>query len=67
METIKWSSWVSQYAPNKSKMADGRHFENPLNYNFCNRLVDFDEIWHSDAHWPLTVDRPLKFSIFLEI
>ena len=31
----------------------------------CNRLTDFDEIWHNDAHWPLTADRPLKFRIFL--
>jgi len=27
----------------------------------CNRLTDFDEIWHSDAHWSPTADRPLKF------
>ena len=30
----------------------------------CNRLTDFDEIWHGDAHWPLTVDWLLKFRIF---
>ena len=30
----------------------------------CNRLTNFDEIWHGDAHWPITVDRPLKFRIF---
>ena len=30
----------------------------------CNRLTDFDEIWHGDAHWPLTVDWLLKFPIF---
>jgi len=29
-----------------------------------NRLSDFDEIWHGDAHWPTTADRPLKFPIF---
>jgi len=29
----------------------------------CNRLTDFDEIWYSDAHCPLTADRPLKFRI----
>ena len=28
IETTKWSSWVVQYAPNKSKMADSRPFEN---------------------------------------
>jgi len=27
----------------------------------CNRLTDFDEIWHNDAHWSPTADRPLKF------
>ena len=26
--------------------------------------TDFDEIWYSDAHWPLTADLPLKFRIF---
>ena len=30
----------------------------------CNRLTDFDEIWHDDAHSPLTADRPLKFRIY---
>ena len=30
----------------------------------CNRLTDFDEIWHDDAYWSLTADRPLKFRIF---
>ena len=29
-----------------------------------NRLTDFDEIWHGDADWPPTGDRPLKFRIF---
>ena len=24
---------------------------------FCNRLTDFDEIWHGDAHSPPTADR----------
>jgi len=28
-----------------------------------NRLTDFDEIWHSDADWHHTGDRPLKFQI----
>jgi len=27
----------------------------------CNRLTDFDEIWHGDADCPFTADRPLKF------
>jgi len=30
----------------------------------CNRLTDFDEIWHDDAYWSPTADRPLKFWIF---
>jgi len=30
----------------------------------CNRLTDFDEILHGDAHCSLTADRPLKFRIF---
>jgi len=29
-----------------------------------NRLTDMDEIWHGDADWPPTGDRPLKFRIF---
>jgi len=32
--------------------------------NICNRLTDFDEIWHGDEHWPPKVDTPLKFRIF---
>jgi len=31
----------------------------------CNRSTDFDEIWHDDAHWPLTADLLLKFYFFL--
>jgi len=30
----------------------------------CNRLTDFDEIWHDDAHWPSTADGSLKFWIY---
>ena len=29
----------------------------------CNRLTNFDKIWYSYAHWPLTADRPSKFWI----
>jgi len=32
----------------------------------CNRLTDFDEIWHDDAHSSLTADRPFNFE-FLKI
>jgi len=30
----------------------------------CNRLTDFDEMWHHDAYWLPTAERPLKFRIF---
>jgi len=29
----------------------------------CNRLTDFDEIWHDDAYWPLAADQSLKFRV----
>jgi len=29
----------------------------------CNRLADFDEIWHDDAYWPLAADQSLKFRV----
>ena len=48
----RWSKggW-SQSAPNKSKMADGRHFEKTVKSLYlCNRLTDFDKIWYSDAY-----------------
>jgi len=30
----------------------------------CNRLTDFDEIWHANADWLPTEGISLKFSIF---
>ena len=30
----------------------------------CSCLTDFDQIWHGDAHQPLSAERPLKFQIF---
>jgi len=27
-------------------------------------LTDFDEIWQHGAHWPVAMNRPLKFRIF---
>ena len=30
----------------------------------CDRSIDFDEIWHDDAYWPLAADQLLKFWIF---
>jgi len=46
----------------KSKMAGGRHFEKKTvkSSYLSHRLTDFDEIWHDDANWPTTADRPLK-------
>ena len=46
-------------------MADGRHFENTVKSLYlCNRLTDFDEIWHNDAYWPPTAEGLLKISNF---
>jgi len=47
-------------------MADGRHFEKKTVKSPYIRkcLTDFDEIWHSEADWHPTGDKPLKFGIF---
>ena len=47
-------------------MANDRHFEKKtVKWPYiCNRLTDFDEIWHDDTHLPLTADRPLKYRIY---
>jgi len=45
-------------------MAEAAILEKPLNRNMCNRLTDFDEIWHADADWQPTGGISLKFSIF---
>jgi len=43
----------------------GRHFEKTVKSPYLsNRLTDFAEIWQSEANWPPTRDRPLKFRIF---
>ena len=56
---------VKKFECSKSKMADGRHFEKTVKLSyFSNRLTDCDEIWHGDANWPPTGNRPLKFRIF---
>jgi len=45
-------------------MADG-YFEKTIKSPYLsNHLTDFDEIWHSEAIWHPTGDRPLKFRIF---
>jgi len=33
IDTLKYSLWVVQICPNKSKMADGRHLEKSTNLN----------------------------------
>ena len=48
----------------KSKMAEAAILKTVKSPYLCNRLADFDEIWHVDAHWPPTADRPLKFRLF---
>ena len=62
----KWSSWVVPIGA--QQIEDGgrppfwkKNIKSPY---LCNRLTDFDKIWHSDAHWPLTADLSLKFRIF---
>ena len=34
----------------KNQDGGSRHFENPLKSDTSNRLADFDQIWHIDAH-----------------
>jgi len=65
---IRWCKMAFLTAPTvkafefqKSKHGGHPPFWIPLNRHI---LTDFDEIWHSDAHWPLTAVRPLKFRIF---
>jgi len=58
IETTKYSSRVVRIrTPNKSKMADGRHFGKTAKWpHFRNRLTNFDEIWQGDAYWHLSAD-----------
>jgi len=65
IETKRTRHGWSQSAPNKSKMADGRHLKKTVKSLYlCSRLTDFDKIWYNDANWPLTADLRLKFQIF---
>ena len=48
----------------KFKMADGAILKTVKSPYVCNRLTNFDEIWHDDAYWPPTTERPLIFRIF---
>jgi len=40
---------IQKFEFHKSKMADGRHLKTVKSPYLCNRLTDFDEIWHDDA------------------
>jgi len=58
----KYSSWVVQIAPNKSKMADSHHLEK--SQYLRNGWTNFDEIWHDNAPQPFKSPRPIKFRDF---
>ena len=63
---LKTTKWVVQISPQQlqvHKLADGRHFENVKSPCLRNCLTDFAEIWHDDAYWPHTEDRPLQSKI----
>jgi len=68
IETIIWSSWVVPIGAQQIHYSRWRTAailkKNVKSPYLCNSLTDFDKIWHSDAHWPLTADLSLKFRIF---
>ena len=65
METIKWSSWVVPIGTQQIQDGGRPPFKKPVKSPYlCNRVTDFDEIWYSDAYWPLTANLSLKFRIF---
>ena len=45
---------VKKFEFPKSKMADGCILKTVKSPYLRNRLTDFDEIWHDDAHWSRT-------------
>jgi len=55
---------VKKFEFPKSKMADAAILKTVKSPYRSNRLTNFDEIWHGDAHWPPTGDRPLKSRIY---
>ena len=55
---------VEKFDFHKSKMRTAAILKTVKSPYLCNRLTDFDEIWHDDAYWPSTAERPLKFWIF---
>jgi len=44
-------------------MTDGRILKHVKSRYLLNLLTDFAEIWHDDANWAPTSERPLKFRI----
>ena len=64
METIKWSWWVvpigAQEIQDGGRPLFWKKVKSPY---LCKRLIDFDNIWYSDAYYPRTADLPLKFRI----
>ena len=66
IETIKNWSWVVPIGAQQIQDGGRPPFwkKNVKSLYLCNRLTDFDKIWYSDAHWPLTADLSLKFRIF---
>ena len=58
------SPTVKKFEFQKSKMADAAILTAVKSPYLCSRLTDFDEIWHDDAFWHSTAERPLKFRIF---
>jgi len=72
---IRWCKMGLLTAPTVKNFEFHKSFTNPRRWTatilktvkspyVCNRLTDFDEIWHGHAYWPPTAERPLKFQIF---
>jgi len=49
---------VKIYEFQKSKISDGRHFENRKIAISLQPCDQFNEIWHSDTYWPHTGNHP---------
>jgi len=49
---------VKNFEFHKSKMTDDAAILKTVKSLYlCNRLTDFDEIWHDDAYWPPTAEK----------
>jgi len=56
---------VRKFEFQKIRMAEGRHFRIIIKSPYlCNRLTDFNTIWHNDAYWSPAPDVKFKFLIF---